>query len=283
MRRLNKPPYSARSTLELCADNVRNKDLSKRLYSVAEAIEKAEKYYDEQGAKASLFAIAQATNVEGRVMSEEMKTLYTGTLSRKDSNARHIYDAIKSAPKNGICPLCSQRVVSTLDHYLAQSKHPLFAVTPINLVPSCADCNKAKLDFQPTLASEQTLHPYFDDVDDSVWLVATVQESNPPVVVFKADPPATWDDVKIERVSTHFRTFDLGKLYSTHAAEELINIRYSLLRIAERGGPDDIRAYLREKAESCRDAAKNSWQTAMYEALVKSEWFCKEGYNLIAP
>lgn len=281
MRSLVKPIYEARFTFELCADNVQDEAFSERLHSVADDIEAAETLYKEQGKKAALFTIAEAETVASRVELEEMKKLYKGTLSRKDSNARYIYDAIKAAPKNGICPLCGQRVVSTLDHYLPQSRHAPLAVMPINLVPSCADCNKSKLDRQPTSASEQTLHPYFDAADGEVWLVADVTESSPPALVYSANPPTAWDDVKQARVLTHFQTFELGSLYSTHAAVELLNIRYGLALVAERGGADGLRDYLLEQAGSRRFEAQNSWQSAMYEALGGSEWFCEEGYKHI--
>lgn len=279
MRSLAIPSYDARSTFELCADNVRDKDLAKRLRSVSDDIEAAEKNYKEQGAKASLFTITEAKTVAGRVDLEEMKTLYKGTLSRLGSIPRRIYDEIKSAPRNSICPLCGQRVVTTLDHYLAQSKHPALTVTPVNLVPSCAECNKTKLNRQPTRATEQTLHPYFDKVDDRVWLTASVVESAPPALLFSANPPPEWDDVKQKRVLTHFRIFELGALYTTHSAEELVSIRQNVVVVAQRAGADGLRAHLMEQAESRRAAAKNSWQSAMYEALSKSEWFCEEGYK----
>jgi hypothetical protein len=267
--------------LELCADALRDEALAARLRSVAPEIEAAEAKYKERGKKASLFTIAETDDVVGRVGLEEMSALYKGTLSRLGSRPRRIYDEIKAAPRNGVCPLCGQRIVSTLDHYLPKSRHPALAVTPLNLVPSCADCNKAKLDRQPASASEQTLHPYFDEVDDEVWLTARVEETAPPALVFSPDPPVGWDDVKRTRVLTHFRTFGLGRLYATHAAEELLNIRYSLVLIANRGGAAALRSHLIEQAESRQAVTKNSWQSAMYDALLRSEWFREKGYKLI--
>jgi hypothetical protein len=281
MRSLAQPAYDARSTFILCAKSIRDTSLSSRLLSVVDEIEAAETRYRRLGANASLFTIAEAATVADRVGVQEMKSLYKDTFSRKGSKARHIYDAIKNAPQNGICPICGQRVISTLDHYLAKSKHPALTVTPLNLVPCCADCNKAKLDMQPANASAQTLHPYFDDVDDEVWLFATVKEISPPAIVFSVIPPASWDDVKQVRVLTHFRVFGLGALYSSHAAVELQNIHYSLTQYASRGGADSVRAHLAEQAESRQAIMKNSWQFAMYEALRKSEWFCQSGHRTI--
>lgn len=281
MRSLPKPTYDARSTFELCANNVRNKDFSTRLHSVSDAIETAEADYEKQGENGLLFTINEAGSVAGIITKEEMGDLYTGTFSRKRSGVRPIYDKIKSAPRNGICPLCSQRVVTQLDHYLPKSRHPAFAVTPINLVPSCSDCNKEKLALQPSTASEQTLHPYFDEVDDEVWLSARVVENSPPAIVFSATPPNTWPAVKCDRVRYHFETLCLGSLYSSNAGAKLINIRFSLMHVAERGGSEDLKTHLAEQAGFRQTAEKNSWQAAMYVALSKSNWFCEVGYNCI--
>lgn len=280
MRNLTPPTYDAKSTFELCAKSVGSKAQSKKLLSVAGEIEAAETTYKERGAKASLFTIPEADMVGGTVSLAEMKALYK-ILSRKASDARHIYDAIKAAPKKGLCPLCSQRIVSTLDHYLAQSKHAAFTVMPLNLVPSCFECNWSKRAHQPSDASEQTLHPYFDEVDDVVWLVARLVTTSPPALTFSVSPPATWDAVKQGRLLTHFRTLELGALYSAHAASELIGMRDNFKRVADREGASGLKTYLLEHAEGRRNAAKNSWLAVMYEALGTSDWFCEEGYKLI--
>ncbi len=282
MRSLPKPTDDARTTFELCANNVQNEDFSTRLHSVSAVIESAEADYDVQGEKGSLFTIAETVSVAGIITKKEMENLYTGTFSRQRSKVRPIYDKIKSAPRNGICPLCSQRVVTQLDHYLPKTRHPALAVTPINLVPSCSDCNKEKLALQPTTASKQILHPYFDEVDDEIWLSARVVESAPPAIVFSATPPNTWSTVKYDRVRYHFETLCLGSLYSSNAGAELINIHFSLMRVAERGGVGGLKTHLAEQAEDRQTVEKNSWQAAMYDALRKSNWFCEVGYKYIA-
>lgn len=207
-----------------------------------------------------------------------MKRVYKGTFA-KSARTRNIYDKIKKLPVNDICPICAQRTVGSLDHYLAQSLHSALVVAPVNLVPACSDCNKAKLDAQPGTAAEQTLHPYFDNVDDETWLYATVEETNPASLRFYADPPAGWPPVKRQRVFNHFRTFGLGALYASHSGVELINIQYGLRRIAERGTAEDIHAELVKRAESAEAGYLNSWQTAMYYALAGSDWFCAGGFN----
>jgi hypothetical protein len=277
MRRLNRPAYAARDIIDLCAQSIQDRDLADRLRLIDGQIADAETEYIQRGEHEALFSITP-TNGVGGVTADEMKRVYKGTfaISRR---TRYIYDMIKKLPANDICPICGQRTVGTIDHYLAQSLHAALVVTPANLLPSCGDCNKAKLDAQPRTLTEQTLHPYFDEVDDDIWLYASVKERTPAALLFFPEPPAAWPEAKRARVRLHFRTFGLGSLYASHSAVELNNIRYGLQRIAERGTADDIHAELLRRAESSKVSQINSWQTAMYCAVAMSDWFCSGGYN----
>lgn len=53
---------------------------------------------------------------------------------------------LMSLANTGKCPICGIGQASTLDHYLAKTIYPTYAVTPYNLVPVCKDCNFAKSD-----------------------------------------------------------------------------------------------------------------------------------------
>jgi len=257
--------------------SIRDASLNQRLQQAASSIESAELAYITSGKQASLYSIEGTDDVAGCVTTKEMERVYAGTFV-KSVRTRHIYDAIKKLPENDICPLCAQRTVFTLDHYLPQSAHPALTITTANLVPSCGECNKTKLALQAAQAGEQTLHPYFDDVDDGRWLFAAVQETQPAALVFLAAPPAAWNAVKRQRVFSHFRVFGLAQLYASHSAVELTNIRYGLQQMAQRGSPDDIRDHLAREAASRAAAQTNSWQRATYEAFANSAWFCAGGF-----
>ena len=279
MKHLPPPPFSAKSTLELCATCRDESALQVRVKSISAYVETAEAAYSQHGTAATLFTIAPTNGVNGCVTTDEMKQLYNGTLARSNSAARYVYDAIKLSSK--LCPLCGLRQVSQLDHYLAKSLHPTYAVAPINLVPTCSDCNKAKRDKQPRTSGEQTLHPYFDDIDDVVWLHASVDETEPPTVTFQMRPGKRWSNVKRQRASHHFDTFGLGELYATYAAEELVLMEQRLRTLADTGGQRSVRTYLVQERVSRRAAAKNSWQAAMFGALSQSRWFYQGGHKQI--
>lgn len=276
MRPLPRPQISARAVLELCAFSIRDPDLSGRLAAALGDADALEADYLQRGAQGALWTVPPSAAFGG-VDAREMQRVYKNTFA-KSVGTRNIYDQIKKLPANDICPICGQRTVGTLDHYLSQTDFAALVVTPSNLLPSCADCNKAKLDDRAAGAETQTLHPYFDNIDHDRWLMADVVQGAPAALRFRADPPADWPIVTRARIQHHFRKFGLGPLYAAHGAVELNNIRFALDRVAQRGATADVRTELALRWESSRAVQLNSWQTAMYEALTASEWFCAGGF-----
>lgn len=282
MRKLPIPDTTGSMAVQLCASSIRkNVDLRNRLKLIEHTITKAEKEYIAEGSTAQLHSIAVHSSIDGIVTGKEMEDIYNNTFV-KSTKTRSTYDKIKKSCANDICPLCGQGTVKQLDHYLPITSFPVYGICAINLVPACADCNKIKLAYKPGTAEDQTLHPYFDDVEDIRWLFAKVHETQPAVVTFFVKPPKQWNKVKGERLTTHFRTFALATLYTTHAAVEMNNMRFMLNKIlAGANDPKEIKNHLLERAESCEAAHINSWQTATLYALSESAWFCSGGFKSV--
>ncbi len=281
MRSLPKPDVSGAEVLQLCAASIRDPDLKERLLQAEAVVEAAEKLYKEHGEIAELHDIKGTKTVGGLVSRKEMERVYNGTFV-KSSRTRSTYTKLKKACINDICPLCGQGTVHQLDHYLPITSFPDYGVTAINLIPACSDCNKYKLIHVPANAGDQTIHPYFDEVDDEQWLFGEVVESTPAAVRFAVKPPDHWDAVLVERLKTHFRIYRLGTLYATHAAVEISNMRHALKKIAATPGfAERIRQHLRERAESCSEVYENSWQRATFDALANSDWFCSGGFKAV--
>lgn len=279
MRSLPIPDVTGAEALLLCASSIRDRDLKERILKAEAIVEAAEDIYREHGEGAMLHAMEGTRSVGGFITRKEMERLYNGTFV-KSSRTRSTYAKLKKACINDICPLCGQGTVHQLDHYLPITRFPVFGLTAINLVPACSDCNKYKLIHVPSTASEQTIHPYFDEVDDEVWLFGEVVESTPAAVKFAVTPPASWDAIWAERMKTHFRIYRLGALYATHAAVEISNMRHALRKMATTpGSTQRIRQHLHERAESCAQVYENSWQRATFDALADSDWFCSGGFN----
>ncbi|MEU4791396.1 hypothetical protein AB0F95_17005 [Micromonospora tulbaghiae] len=272
------PRPVAADTFAACVAQVSSRDLQEKYAAAKSEIMSANESFLEAARRSSWHELEEEDLKTKLVSSEEMTKLYNGQLRRLNTPARAIYDEIKNARE--LCPLCNQRAVETLDHYLAKSKFPALAVSPPNLIPACSDCNKLKLSSVAEAAEQQTLHPYFDYIEEDPWLQAEVRETNPPSVRFFVAPPESWTRTLTERANTHFRMFKLGRLYRIHAGEEISIIRHDLQRIFDREGSKGVQVSLARSAESRRNARVNSWQTAAYTALRDSTWFCERGFAL---
>ncbi|WP_242243345.1 HNH endonuclease [Bacillus cereus group sp. BfR-BA-01309] len=281
MRKLSKPTEKADATYRLCISKVRDEVLKKNLESCATVIVKAADEFEKKVINAQLHTIVPEKIINGLISKEEMNKVYTSRMVPKTSPGRPLYDKLLSAPPHGICPLCGQRIVTTIDHHLPKTEYPALSVVPINLVPSCKDCNTIKLDGIPSSGEEETIHPYFDNIEDDRWLYAEITRNNPITLIFKVCPPDHWDKLLSKRVENHFETFKLAPLYSAHAAVELQNMRYMLTSLFEQAGSESVCSTLESLATSREMQHKNSWQSAMYRTLADSQWFHTEGIQFI--
>lgn len=281
MRSLPIPLQQAREVFELCISRVRNVDLKGRLQAVATFVEQEAINFEAAVRAGTIHSLPRQGVLNGDVLADEMEKVYTNRMAKADTPGRPIYDALLAAPAYGRCPLCNQRVVSTLDHQLPKTVYSALVVTPLNLVPACKDCNTIKLDKLPASAAEVTLHPYFDNVETVVWLKARVHHTTPAAVEFFVEPPAIWDSVLADRVRTHFTLFKLGALYASHSAEELAGQQLSLSQLYILSGVAGVQAHLHDQADTRRAVQLNSWQTACYAALAEDAWFCNGGFRQV--
>lgn len=273
------PSLDAPDVFTTCISRIRDKGLKSRMTAVAGDVGTASDDYKALATKNRLHRFPRSALVGGNVTAAEMEAVYTQRMARKGAPGRDIYDEIFASARSGRCPLCAHRLVSTLDHHLPKAHYPVLSVVPLNLVPACSDCNKAKLASLPNRASEEALHPYFDDIGGDRWLYADVVEDRPATLSYRVQCPEHWDEVLADRVDLHFRMLGLGHLYAAQGADELLNIRHQLESLHQIDGPQLVRSELRARARSSQAALLNGWRTAAYEAFASSDWFCDGGFS----
>ncbi|UZJ79566.1 HNH endonuclease [Fictibacillus sp. KU28468] len=279
MRKVKKPSDLPKDVLLTCISNYQDEDLITRMESAARHIVAASDLFEEKVTSKTLHTFEPHEGVSGIVSTQEMKNVYNDKLAKKGQPGRDIYDRILNAPKLNKCPICGHRVVSTLDHHLPKAKFPALSVTPINLIPSCFDCNKTKTAARPLSAEEETLHPYFDDVEEDLWLKAKILEVKPIAFIFFVTQPENWDDLKYMRAKNHLKIFELGRLFSINAAEEYTMRELTLKRIYSKAGSEGLKIQLQDYAESAEAVHLNSWQSAMFRALEDSNWYLNNYFN----
>ena len=276
MRKLDKPQDDPEVVFLACIENMRESSLKVNLNLFSSIVRDAAEEY-ERKAGDSLFYQMSCNNTL-TVTAKQLQQVYENKFSKKGQPGRNIYDKLMSIPAQGVCPLCGQRVVSTLDHYLPKAHFPILSVVPINLIASCSECNKSKTDRIPESAEEQTLHPYFDNIDEMQWLYSDIIIGNPVSLRFFVSPPQEWSDLIKSRINKHFEILNLGALYAAHSGSELAVQKIMLGKIFERAGKDGVSQHLQDSYKSYMVIHTNSWQTAMYQSLANNEWYCDGGF-----
>jgi len=277
MNHISPPQIDAGETFAVCISKVRNAVAKRSLKSIRSVIESAAVDYYQKASQNQLHRIRKTANV-GPVSGTELVKTYDQRMAKTRAPGRKIYDQIKMLPDNNRCPFCGHRDIETLDHVLPKGQYPVFAVTPINLVACCSDCNRFKQSTFPESERHAILHPYFDDVTTALWLNASVVKASPAAVIFAVSYVPDWSANTNARIAYQFDLLKLGELYSNQAAREIVNIRQNLQRHFDAGQAKAVKLELQYQWKSRSAVMVNSWESATYRALAESEWFCSGGF-----
>lgn len=281
MLKITKPTITAADVYSDCVNVFRDLELKARLTACGHLINEAEEEFERKITTGQIFTIIREKTVNQNVKVDELKKVYTDQMVGNPAG-RVYYDIIFQSAKHGLCPLCAHRDVTTLDHYLPKACYPRLSIVPINLVPACDACNKGKLKSYPTTAEEETIHPYFDDIENVTWLSATVNRTNPVSINYFVERAAEWSDLLFDRVKGHFESFKLKKLYSTQAGRELPSRKLQIINTFDSGaGIAGVRKLLTDEGISRAESNPNSWQTVLYRTLSTDDWFCSGGFRQI--
>lgn len=241
MLRLKQPTYSYIDVLDLCREGITgNKGLLQKVNNATDDLHDQSQAYEASGTTGELYTIHPLKKAEkkrgdsfdpivvGQLKKSDLIKLYENYLVGKKKPARKVYDALMLAADEK-CPFCGGvGRPRNLDHYLPKAYYPQFSILPVNLVPSCRDCNMdGKGEAFAEEEAEQVIQPYLDDdrFFNEQWLFARYLPDDgdePDVIEYFVSPPVGWEDPDKQRVEKHFNDFDLGLRFSKEAGSRLV-------------------------------------------------------------
>ncbi len=236
MLRLGMPPYTYSQALDCCINGITgNTDLLQKLGDNYVLLENVAAFYVASASIGELYTIQATQNnqnddpiVIGDLKKSDLIKLYSTYFAKKGKPARIIYDAMMAAAKEK-CPFCGGiGRPRNLDHFLPKAHYPQFSVLPLNLVPSCRDCNMdGKGSDFATNEEDQVLQPYLDHdrFFSEQWVFASYLPGvgpEPGVIEYFVDPPEYWSNAQKRRVEKHFNDFELGLRFSKEAGPRLV-------------------------------------------------------------
>lgn len=221
------------------------------------------------------FRGADADIVLADISKGDLVKVYDQYFVPETKIARRIYNSILSAALEK-CPFCGGiGTPRNLDHFLPKAFFPQFSVLPLNLVPSCRDCNmEGKAHGFAVGPEEQPIQPYLDQQKffSEQWISANYQPGVgdvPGRFDYFASPPAGWPAVDKSRVARHFEQFDLAKRYSVKAAEHLATVLTQMDRMKVMGLNDNDVEHVLLRPGLEKAPFPNHWQRGMFEALIR--------------
>lgn len=236
MLKLDEPVYSCAQAIALCCEGVTgNPDLLHRINNDNQLLQEHAANYIASASTEELYTILTIPNrrdhdpiVVEQLKKSDMVKLYSTYFVNKEKPGRVIYNALMVAA-NEKCPFCGGiGRPRNLDHYLPKAHYPQFSVLPVNLVPSCRDCNMdGKGEEFATTQEEQVLHPYLDNERyfNEQWVFACYiagTDEEPGVIEYFVHPPEHWEREQKLRVEKHFHDFSLALRFSKEAGPRLI-------------------------------------------------------------
>lgn len=257
-------------------------DAFKELKYRQRILEKSEHYKDYLDDLQPLLNDEQSMICADEEYAKYMKKLYTSQFAHKGHNAYKFYSIIRSAQHT--CAYCNliARSVSELDHYLPKSIFPSLAISPVNLVPICSDCNFKKREYYSVKRDEMLIHPYFDEfVNQSFdFIKCTVIEKIPIGFSFSVEKLQNWSECTYNRAVKHFQMFNLEEIYRAEFDQTFTSYVYELYTIYNKFSIEDVKKAIKLRMTSYKNG-NQPWLYAGFDAILNSEWFFENFPNIL--
>ena len=292
MKRLDPPNISFKDMLVKCSEGMEQINIRNDFISIFPTFYAKEEQYQALSLAGNLYTypkvnpLINTTQVVGHLTKIKLVNLYENNLRNKDKPARDYYDALLVSSGER-CPFCGDiGHTKNLDHFLPKAHFPEFSVMPLNLVPSCRDCNMGeKGQAYATISDEQTIHPYIDkDIFfQEQWVFAEYIDEDDGAFQFYVNCPDTWSQVDRNRAANHFNNLDLASRYRLEAGKHLSEVidqknafTQTILRLAPEVTLHAIKSeFINSNLMPIIQSGQfsNHWKKVMYQCLVNSVAF----------
>ncbi|MEZ9337518.1 HNH endonuclease [Vibrio splendidus] len=289
MKKLSLPNISFNDMLTKCSQGMEQVNVRNNFISLFPTFQAKELQYKTLSMGGNLYTypkiepLTNTTQVVGHLTKSKLINLYENNLRNKDKPARDYYDTLLVSSGER-CPFCGDIGHTTnLDHFLPKAHFPEFSIMPLNLVPSCRDCNMGeKGQAYATREDNQTIHPYVDRniYYQEQWVFAEYIDEDDGALRYYVRCPQTWSQEDKYRAENHFNSLDLASRYSLEAGKhlsEVIDQKNAFINVIlgfnEHATPQALKdAFVSASLQPIvnSDQFPNHWKKVMYQCLANS-------------
>lgn len=262
VKKIDKPKFGVKDVYPDCIKHIRKKhDMEKVLPDLIQH-EKEYEFLADNKRLAELNIITDDYLKKYGISKKDMVYTYNGGMLKQEWEGRYWYNKLVSLSRR--CPYCDVGIVTTLDHYLEKTISLGTTVTPINLIPSCHDCNRYK-----NGEERYVWHPYFDELIMFRWLHADYLKYDH--IRYNVVIPVEYENTyESQIIRNSFEVFKLAEVYGAQAIVYLNDIRVRMKELKD-CSMELLKEDLRGRYRSSLAANLNSFTTALYECLMDSD------------
>lgn len=280
MRKISRPNFSTSDVLLAASSYVRSTSLKSKLGAqvVKSRLSVAETEYESAAKSNRIYTLRPSDNVAGVLEKDEAIGIYERLRFLKifDKPAAASIFRVACSSK---CGYCNHDTPTQLDHYLPKATFAEYAFCPINLVPSCSNCNSSskKGNHVPTSSSDVLFHPYYDDPDDGNWLSVDMRVDETGLIVkYHAEKPSHWSDAKFRKIEFTFEKLRLSEVYSADLQSNLASLKASLQGLYDTDNIQNLMNHFQAIANDLLSTYKNNWIGVGYAYMAKNRQLCLE-------
>jgi len=173
--------------------------------------------------------------------------------------------------KFNTCQMCTVEPVGSFDHIIPKDEFPEHSVNPINLFPSCLNCNSIKGRRWLSDGQRMFLNLFFDRIPDVEYLKIDFQSY--PIPDFSIDGALLTPDKEVI-IRSHYENLDLFKRYRENSNEIIDPVITQAKTLVPRIGLEEFRNTVQESVIDMQTLyGVNHWKSLLRLALVNHAEF----------
>lgn len=175
-----------------------------------------------------------------------------------------------------VCPNCTINTINSFDHYLPQSEFAEYADNPINLIPSCTECNGHKSSVWRKGGERLFLNLYIDDLPNVQYLFVTLTIADDKRSVdakFEVKNPNGVIDADLyKKIDYHYDKLELCERFRAHREEVLSGLANEIFKLKDVLADDVIKSVvMSDVANDRKRFGYNYWKAILKEAVCNNQ------------
>lgn len=169
------------------------------------------------------------------------------------------------------CPFCSFHDPIEIDHYLPIAEFPEFSFIPINLIPICPKCNKAKSNYWIKDDERLFLNKYFDDDGIGEFLICKPNIIDGDNIQFEycLDNDKLREIPKGDIIKTHYENLNIMTIYQDNSNSILSELDDTLCDF--KGNLQNLKEIIGKHYENSKKYGINFYKTVLYKTIFETD------------